>query len=692
MNTTCLAAVTAALTLAPPAGAIGNRPVNAWVTDGSVYAVAATPTQVFVGGDFSMIGRGTGSMAAIDPLRGSSVQGYPALDDHVSDVADDGSGGWYAVAKNDDVTRLVHVRADRSLDPRWTMRVDGEIDAIVRSGKTLYVAGAFRKVGGQPHAYLTAIDLTARKALPWNPRVAGTGDDDRVDVLELSRDGKTLYFAGRFASVGGAARGGIAAVATATAKVTGWTPAVGGTVYDLRTSPDGRVVYVAGDFETLDGASRHSLGAVAGTTGSVTGWNPVANGDVWAVEPAPGGSPVYVGGHFTAVGGKSRNGIAALDASAGAATGWDVNVPGLVEAILPTGKTVYFGGEFSSAGETWRPNLAAADAATGTVTDWDPGADGEVSFLRAGANDRIYAGGRFDLVGGLRREGLAALSLDGSTILPWQAPVEGTIRSLVYDPASGNVVFGGRFTYGGDGPQQSLGVVAGVNTRLLGGPFNGEVDALALGPDGKLYVGGSFTSVQGQPHNRLAVLDANGNATAWKTGANARVTSLLLAGDRLFVAGSFSSIAGVARAGLAALDASAGFTTDFDAAVDGDVNALALRGDVLYLGGEFTSVGGKSRTNLAAVSAATGAVSGWDPTTDDDVYTFYLDSKTSRLYVGGGFTTIGRLDRQAAAFDVGSGLVQSWDPEAPFWAYASAMSADGSTFYLGGSGMFSVFR
>ena len=45
----------------------GNEPTHSWVVDGAVYAIAVRRTDVVVGGSFSLIGRTTGSWAAIGP-------------------------------------------------------------------------------------------------------------------------------------------------------------------------------------------------------------------------------------------------------------------------------------------------------------------------------------------------------------------------------------------------------------------------------------------------------------------------------------------------------------------------------------------------------------------------------------------------------------------------------------------------
>src|SRR4051794_33699587 len=103
----------AAFVLAAPAAAVnGNDPTGAWITDGSVYAVAATVQQVLVGGDFTLIGHETGSWVSVD-ASGAVPHGSPAVHDSVLDAVPDGARGWFLVTENEDEKRLLHVRADR---------------------------------------------------------------------------------------------------------------------------------------------------------------------------------------------------------------------------------------------------------------------------------------------------------------------------------------------------------------------------------------------------------------------------------------------------------------------------------------------------------------------------------------------------------------------------------------------------
>ena len=75
--------------------------------------------------------------------------------------------------------------------------------------------------------------------------------------------------------------------------------------------------------------------------------------------------------------------------------------------------------------------------------------------------------------------------------------------------------------------------------------------------------------------------------------------------------------------------------------VDGRVNAILVVGDRVYLGGDFTHVNGVRRNYLAAMDASTGQLSDWNPNANGSVRALSLSPDGTRIYAGGGFTSIG---------------------------------------------------
>src|SRR6185312_14123904 len=71
-----------------------NAPLHEWVTDGDVMAITSTPAGLYVGGDFTLIGRPTG--AWVDVGATGEVGRIPAIvEGSVSDSVADGFGGWF---------------------------------------------------------------------------------------------------------------------------------------------------------------------------------------------------------------------------------------------------------------------------------------------------------------------------------------------------------------------------------------------------------------------------------------------------------------------------------------------------------------------------------------------------------------------------------------------------------------------
>ena len=142
---------------------------------------------------------------------------------------------------------------------------------------------------------------------------------------------------------------------------------------------------------------------------------------------------------------------------------------------------------------------------------------------------------------------------------------------------------------------------------------NGRVNAVAyLG--GTIYLGGSFTAVDGTTRNRLAACDAaTGNLLSWNPNANGVVRALKVspAGTRVYVGGDFTAVGGAARARVAALSPTSGGAFGWSPYVNDSVKAVTTSnsGATVYVGGDFDSAEGAGRRRLAAFNATSGNIS-----------------------------------------------------------------------------------
>ena len=95
---------------------------------------------------------------------------------------------------------------------------------------------------------------------------------------------------------------------------------------------------------------------------------------------------------------------------------------------------------------------------------------------------------------------------------------DGPVTSVAVG-ADGTQYVGGGFTRWG--PQTGGAVVdpttGALNTSFP--PISGTVSAAVSDGSGGFYIGGSFSTVLGQPRRNLAHLNADGSLTAWNPGA-----------------------------------------------------------------------------------------------------------------------------------------------------------------------------
>ena len=158
---------------------------------------------------------------------------------------------------------------------------------------------------------------------------------------------------------------------------------------------------------------------------------------------------------------------------------------------------------------------AAAFAQSPSAADgFDPNVDGNVYALATQPDGKILVAGQFGVIrpaigGAAVRRNLARLNADGSLDFTFDPNpnAEGTIRALVLQP-DGRILIGGDFT--GFQPNGASATTtrnrvarlnpdgtldAAFNPNVSGGTLP-QVNALALQPNGKVVVGGRFTTVQ----------------------------------------------------------------------------------------------------------------------------------------------------------------------------------------------------
>ncbi len=179
----------------------------------------------------------------------------------------------------------------------------------------------------------------------------------------------------------------------------------------------------------------------------------------------------------------------------------------------------------------------------------------------------------------------------------------------------------------------------------MGSGANSTVHALALQIDGKILIGGSFTSYNGTTQNRIARLNADGSFDPTFTGgANSQVYTIALQPDgKILIGGGFFNYNLTSRNSIARLNADGSLDLTFNpgTGANSDVQTIALQTDgKILIGGSFTSYNGTTRNYIARLNADGTLDLTFNPGTgaNDFVQTIALQPD-GKILMGGGFTS-----------------------------------------------------
>ena len=293
---------------------------------------------------------------------------------------------------------------------------------------------------------------------------------------------------------------------------------------------------------------------------------------------------ILLAGNFTTINDTERNGIARLNPDGSLDLDFDPNVTGngnsglgnstsagvgIIRAMtLDSQQRILIGGFFDSVGTTERSFLARLQPDGNLDTTFTPIIDESVRAIAIDSNNRIVIGGNFDNVNEQARDNVARLLEDnGDLDMDFTGPTisgdNDLVRSLTVQPDN-KVLIGGIFTTVDDLARDRLARLNAdgshdtdfVPPAAIGtSTFFEPVRAMVVQADGKILVGGSFSSLSSDALGDLIRLNADGSLDPLFTPVVRRsVFSVIqLADNAILIAGSITSVSGVRRSGIARL-------------------------------------------------------------------------------------------------------------------------------------------
>ncbi len=304
-----------------------------------------------------------------------------------------------------------------------------------------------------------------------------------------------------------------------------------------------------------------------------------------------------------------------------------------------------------------------------------------------GANDRIFAialqedskfliGGDFMSYNGIQRLKIARINSNGSLDPSFNTSYgpNNTVHTLVLQP-DGKILFGGRF--------EAFNSIA--RNRIARLSANGSLDisfdpglgadstilTMVLQPDGKILIGGDFTSYNGIVRNRIARLNSDGSLDPSFNpgpGPNKSVESMVLQSNgRIVVGGWFTTFNGVIRNRITRLNSDGSMDSDFDqgTGTNAPIWQLTLQPDEkILVGGFFTECDGTARNNIARLNNDGSLDTSFDPGTGASNTVWEMAPLSDgKIMIAGWFTSYnGTTRRRIARINYDGSLDTAFDP------------------------------
>ena len=459
---------------------------------------------------------------------------------------------------------------------------------------------------------------------------------------------------------------------------TNFSPAANDVVRTVVLQSNGQIL-LGGNFSAITPtgsatAATRNFAARLNSDGSLdSAFNPNPNGVVYAMAWQPNGQ-VIIGGAFTTVQPPgapapiARNHVARFNADGSLDTTFDPSPDKTVLALaVQPNDQILIGGGFSkltpngASSSTPRSCMARVNSDGSLDTGFDPEPNGSVDAILVLPSDQIIIGGEFVTVqpngapATTQADFLARLNPDGTLdtsyiINPLQA-----VSAVAVQP-DGKLLIGGTFlqVY----PVESLGAVTtqyvarintdgSVDSSFVPSP-NQAVSTIAVQSDGNVLLGGYFTNVQpadtGVPtlRNHVVRLNTYGvpDSSIAPDAAGTVFATAALSNGQTLVGGSFLSIGGATASFLGRLNADGSLDASFKATVNGPVQAISVQSNgQILIGGSFTNVDGIGRGNVARLNPDGTLDGAFNPNANSNVVAI-AQLPNNQILIGGNFSLL----------------------------------------------------
>jgi uncharacterized delta-60 repeat protein len=575
-------------------------------------------------------------------------------------------GGEFGYYNGVDASQLIRLNSDGSKDTGFNIGTGfngfGINFVAIQSDGKILVGGSIITFNGISENNLVRLNTDGSKDITFN---IGSGFNGNVNFIEIQSDGKILV-GGEFSTFNGNLQSKLirlnnnGSIDTTFNINSGFNSGVNSIV----TQNDGKIV-VGGSFNSYNGISQNGLIRLNPDGSKDTTFNVGTGFNGWIKSIAiQSDGKIIVGGDYTNYNNVLQNKLIRLnldgtkDVSFNIGSGFN----GWIEtiAIQSDGKIIV-GGTYDSFNNI-QNQLSIVRLNSGgskdTAFNIGTGFNNLINTIKLKSDGKIIVGGNFYEYNELSENSIIQLNNNGSKDFSFNTGNGfGKAVYAIKEQSDGKILVSGEFISYQSVNQNRLIRFNPDGTKDLsfniGTGFNEGVYCIAVQSDGKILVGGSFSSYNGTIQNGIIRLNSNGTKDISfniGTGINSgispyRIQTIQIQSDgKILVGGSFSSYNGISQNGIIRLNSNGTKDTTFNigSGFNGSIESIAIQSDgKIVVGGDYTSYNNISQNRLIRLNS--------DATKDfsfnigigfygfvDSVNSIVIQSD-GKIIVGGGF-------------------------------------------------------
>jgi uncharacterized delta-60 repeat protein len=573
----------------------------------------------------------------------------------------------YNGAPSGTYNRIIRLNTNGTVDNTFTIATG--FDGIVRdikldSNNKIYVCGDFTTYQSLTNNRIIRLNDDGSKDISFDNATGFAGGN--VNKISIDSNGK-IYVVGNFTSYKSVTNNRIIRLNDDGSKDTNFDNTTGFTTEVLTVLAVSDKVYVGGLFILYKSVTNNRIirlnddGSKDNDFNIGTGFNNNVR------DLKLNSNRLYVCGDFTSYNDVSCGEMVKLNLDGSLDTTFQsmfTNVANTLVAVITMSidnlNNIYVGGTFLFYRNNQRI-IKLDKNANSLVNVTKKGFNGTLWKIKKDSLNRLVIAGAFNTYNGVTRNRLIRLdeNLEIDNTLSIGTGFNAAARTVL-EQTDGKVIVGGEFTTYNGAPSGTYNRIIRLNSDgsvdggfTIGTGFNALILSLGLQSDGKIICGGQFTTYNGNSAGRIVRLNVDGtidNTFNMGVGFDSSLVWDIIVdeNDKIYVGGSFTTYDGESSVGVIRLNSDGTGDPTFNVGTGffGNVFTLSLFNNKLICGGQFTSYNGVTSNNIIRLNSD-GSVDinlsgsrgfGASPIKADERVYAVLTTPDGKIYAGGGFS------------------------------------------------------